>query len=247
MISRAELGKFPIQIKVHAQMVKYFVRLAQGTSDDLLNDAFKCTMGNNSQWVQTITTILKSVGYAYVLNDPFVVNKDKFHRKLLQRLKDMYLQELRYTPSTRVKDYMRFYTDVNKYEFQNCQERVTNVEHRRTFTRLKLGVNCLFLEKGRYENLERNCRSCPLCKEGIEDLEHFIFRYPRLADKRKRFLEHLYTYTGGTFKFRPFTFQLRKIFTLDFKDKAIVPIITKGLFIMYKAREKLEEERMKDR
>ena len=183
MISRAELGKFPIQIKVHAQMVKYFVRLAQGTSNDLLNDAFKCTMGNNSQWVQTITKILKSVGYAYVLNDPFVVNKDKFHRKLLQRLKDMYLQELRYTPSTRVKDYMRFYTDVNKYEFQNCQERVTNVEHRRTFTRLKLGVNCLFLEKGRYENLERNDRSCPLCKEGIEDLEHFIFRCPRLADK----------------------------------------------------------------
>ena len=69
MISRAELGKFPIQIKVHAQMVKYFVRLAQGTSNDLLNDAFKCTMGNNSQWVQTITKILKSVGYAYVLND----------------------------------------------------------------------------------------------------------------------------------------------------------------------------------
>ena len=134
---------------------------------------------------------------------------------------------------------MRFYTDVNKYEFQNCQERVTNVEHRRTFTRLKLGVNCLFLEKGRYENLERNDRSCPLCKEGIEDLEHFIFRCPRLADKRKRFLEHLYTPTV--------TFQLRKIFTLDFKDKAIVPIITKGLFIMYKAREKLEEERMKDR
>ena len=155
----------------------------------------------------------------------------------------MYLQELRYTPSTRVKDYMRFY----EYEFQNCQERVTNVEHRRTFTRLKLGVNCLFLEKGRYENLERNDRSCPLCKEGIEDLEHFILRCPRLADKRKCFLEHLYTHTGGTFKFRFFTFQLRKIFTLDFKDKVIVPIITKGLFIMYKAREKLEEERMKDR
>ena len=122
MISRAELRKFPIQIKVHAQMVKYFIRLAQGTSDDLLNDAFKST--NNSQWVQTITKILKSIRYAYVLNDPFVINKDKFHRKILRRPKDMYLQEFRYTPSTRVKDYIRFYADVNKYEFQNCQERL---------------------------------------------------------------------------------------------------------------------------
>ena len=88
MISRKELSKFPIQLKVHAQMVKYFIRLAQGTSNDLLNDAFSCTMGNNLQWVQTITKILKSAGYGYVLNDPFVVNKDKFHRKLLQQLKD---------------------------------------------------------------------------------------------------------------------------------------------------------------
>ena len=154
-MSRAELGKFPIQIKVHAQMVKYFITPAQGTSNDLLNDAFKCTMGNNSQWVQTITKILKSTGYAYVLNDPFVVNKDpfvvnkdEFQIKLQQRLKYMYLREFRHTPSTRVKDYIRFYADVNKYEFQHCQERVINVEHRRTFTRLKLGVNCLLLEKG---------------------------------------------------------------------------------------------------
>ena len=147
MINRAELGKFPIQIKVHAQMVKYFIRLAQGTSNDLLNYVFKTTIGNNSQWAQTITKILEKVWYAYALNDPFVKNKDKFHRKILQRLKDMYLQEFRYTPSTRVKDYIRFYADVNKYEFQNCQERVTNVEHRRAFTRLKLGDNCFFFRK----------------------------------------------------------------------------------------------------
>ena len=59
----------------------------------------------------------------------------------------MYLQQFRQMPSTRVKDYIRFYADVNNYEFQNCLERVTNVEHRRTLTRLKLGVNCLSLEK----------------------------------------------------------------------------------------------------
>ena len=49
-----------------------------------------------------------------------------------------------------------------------------------------------------------------------------MFRCLKLADKQKCFLEHLYTYTSGTFKFKPFTFQLRKIFIWDFKDKAIV-------------------------
>ena len=52
----------------------------------------------------------------------------------------MYLQKFRHTPLTRVKDYIRFYADVNKDEFQNCLERVTNVEHWRTFARLKLIV-----------------------------------------------------------------------------------------------------------
>ena len=92
-----------------------------------------------------------------------MINKDKFHRKLPQRLKDMYLQEFIHMPSTGVKDYISFYADANKYEFQNCLEKVTNIEHRRTFTRLKLGVNCPVSEKGQYENLERNDRSCPLC------------------------------------------------------------------------------------
>ena len=62
--------------------------------------------------------------------------------------------------------------------------KVTNIEHKRTFTRLKLRLSCLLLEKWQYENIERNDRSCPLCEEGIEDLEHFIFRCHKLIDKR---------------------------------------------------------------
>ena len=46
------------------------------------------------------------MGSNHYKNDTFVVNKDKFHRKLVQRLKDMHLQEFRHTPSTRVKDYV---------------------------------------------------------------------------------------------------------------------------------------------
>ena len=34
VISRAELGKFPLQFKVHSQMIKYFLRLAHGTAND---------------------------------------------------------------------------------------------------------------------------------------------------------------------------------------------------------------------
>ena len=139
----------------------------------------------------------KTLVCLYFKMNPSVVNKDKFHRKLLKTTK--------------------------------LSGKVTNIEHRRTFTRLKLRLSCLLLEKWQYENLKRNDRSCLLCEEGIEDLEHFIFRCRKLTDKRKCFLEHIYTHRRGTLVLKSFTFQFRKIFTLDFKDKAIVPILSKGL------------------
>ena len=37
MLSRAELGKYPIQLKVHSQMIKYYLQLAGGTNCDILN------------------------------------------------------------------------------------------------------------------------------------------------------------------------------------------------------------------
>ena len=40
VISKAELGKFPLQFKVQPQMVKYFLRKVQGTDNKLLDEAY---------------------------------------------------------------------------------------------------------------------------------------------------------------------------------------------------------------
>ena len=61
VISRAELGKFPPQLIVHSQMTKYVLRLAHGTANDIINDALICAKEINSQWIQTVTNLLKSV------------------------------------------------------------------------------------------------------------------------------------------------------------------------------------------
>ena len=74
MITRTELGKFPIEFKVHTSVVKYFLRLSRGTGNKLVNDAFKCAKDTDSQWVQTITRLLKINGFSNVLHSPLVVN-----------------------------------------------------------------------------------------------------------------------------------------------------------------------------
>ena len=76
-----------------------------------------------------------------------------------------------------------------------------------------------------------------------------MFKCPELNMQRKSFLSKLYSSTGENFRLEPFNSQLKKIFTLDFKkdNNTLTNIISKGIFEMYKAREKLESSRLKDK
>ena len=80
-------------------MVKYFLRLCQGTNNEIIDDAAICAISINSRWVQTITRLLKTNGYAYVLHNPKNVDKNKLSEKFLQQCKDNYLQNLYYSGS----------------------------------------------------------------------------------------------------------------------------------------------------
>ena len=160
----------------------------------------------------------------------------------------MYVQDFRYSTSSKTEDYTKLYSDINRYELQDYLEKIKNVEHRNFFVKLRTGNNCLFLEKGRYQSLSREQRFCPLCNTEVENLEHFMFKCPELNVQRKSFLSKLYSFTGENFRLEPFNSQLKKIYTLNFEkdNDTITNIISKGIFDMYKAREKLESSRLKD-
>ena len=89
-ISRSEVGKFPLNVKIWTQMVKYFLRLCQGTNNEIINDAAICAISTNSRWVQTPIRLLKTKtnGYAYILYNPKTVDRNKLYEKFLQQCKD---------------------------------------------------------------------------------------------------------------------------------------------------------------
>ena len=124
VISRAELEKFPLQFKGHAQMVKYFLRIAQGTGNKLLDEAYASSQETDSTWIQNVERFLKSNGFANVFTNPCMVNKDTFHRIFLNRLKDMYVQDFRYSTSSKAEDYTKLYSDINRYELQDYLEKI---------------------------------------------------------------------------------------------------------------------------
>ena len=107
------------------------------------------------RWIQNVERFLKSNGFANVFTNPCTVNKENFHLIFLNRLKDMYVQDFRYSTSSKTENYTKLYSDINRYEFQGYLEKIKNAEHRKFFIKLRAGNNCLFLEKGRYESLPR--------------------------------------------------------------------------------------------
>ena len=246
VISRAELGKFPLQLKVHSQMIKYFLRLTHSTANDVINDAFICAKEINSQYFQTVTKLLKSNGFSYVISSPLSVDKHKFDKEFYTGLKDNYIQEFRYSSSSKTSDYGCLYLDLNSYEFQNYLDNITNIDHRKTLIKLRTGNYCLFIEKGRYENIDRRERLCLLCSKEVEDLMHFIFKCEILKDERYRLLSILYDKTGESFKRKPHKEQLHELFTLSFNNDILTAHIGKGIFDMYRKREKSEKQRLGD-
>ena len=245
MITRAELGKFPIEFKVHTSMVKYFLRLSQGTGNKLVNDAFKCAKETDSQWVQTITRLLKINGFSNVLHSPLVVNRNIFPKVFLKRLQDIYLQQLRYSDFSKVNYYMESCHEGIGYTFQNYIEKVRNPNYRKVLAKLRSGTNWLFLEKGRYENIPPQDKVCPLCENEVENNEHFLFRCSKLQLERDKWLGNLYQQIKDL-KNKPSNYQCRKVLTLNFENENVCKMVAKGISNMYTVREKLEAARLKE-
>ena len=42
----------------------------------------------------------------------------------VNRLKDMYVQDFRFSTSTKTEDYRKLYSDIGKYEFQDYLEKI---------------------------------------------------------------------------------------------------------------------------
>ena len=108
-----------------------------------------------------------------MLHSPLVVNRNIFPKVFLKRLQDIYLQQLRYSDSSKVNYYMESCHEGIGYTFQNYIEKVGNPNYRKVLVKLRSGTNCLFLEKGRYENIPHRIESAPYVKTKLKIMSIF--------------------------------------------------------------------------
>ena len=78
LVALAELDRFPVTLNIWKQMIKYLMRLFNGTNSSILDEAFQSAKLNKTRWYQSIHTLLRVNGFAYVLNDTRTFDREVF-------------------------------------------------------------------------------------------------------------------------------------------------------------------------
>ncbi len=184
---RYELGRHPIENRILYSVIKYWLRMAQGTQNHILNKAYECSMQSNLNYIQSIKSILYSNGYGYVWEYPQSVLAKPFARVFLNRLNDQFQQKL----FSHIKASRRFETltllkpakDLRQSDYL-CA--IHDLEARNIITKIQLDTNCLRSCRSRRKSSPAdNGEECNLCHGGRKSVTHFVLTCPYFEPERQ--------------------------------------------------------------
>ena len=161
-LSCAELGWFPIQHKIILATLKYWLRLQKGTTNDLLDKAFKFNTLYGTEWTNGIKNIKLDLDLDNNLDDP------KSTRKQLQ---ETYKKLLKTKITT--DQHRSCYSGLihkNSYLQQQYLTKIENPLHRATLTKLRTNS----FNYTSYDSDEIYCPKCTLREK--YDLTHWLLR-----------------------------------------------------------------------
>ena len=183
-----ELGVYPIEHKMFSLAVKYWQRLASGTENLLLNEAYRENLDNNFEWSQGIKALLYKNGFGNVWQRPETVSKLTFNKIFKERLNNQFVQN----NTSKLETSTRFEVLKSLIEYNNIGKRqryitlIKNASIRESFTRLRTDINVL-------ENAKQNLTNsvsggnCNNCNRNLKETPgHLLFVCDKFSDLRMK-------------------------------------------------------------
>ena len=229
-----ELGRYPLSYNIWVAIIKYWMRLNNGTGNMILNAAFQLAYNENHRWIQAVCHVLNHNGFKDVwLNPP--PPESNFHVIIKQRLRDQYMQRWK----AKISSSSRFSLLNNlKCTFERSRyiDTIKDPETRLIFTRLRIDMNP-FSTYMRKKIIGTS--TCPLCISGYDSMSHLFFECPIFDDKRKMMYSaierHLPTWSHMDVDER-----LKYLLDLKCPDNALVTCCA-YVYDLYVSREKCIE------
>jgi hypothetical protein len=210
-----ELGRVPMGHKMLLSHIMYWLQLEQGTSNELLNHAYReCTAGAHD-FIESVKQILLSNGMGYILQNDNKITISKNMLKILinQRLRDQYIQEYE---SKICDSFVELSLCKRGYEY-TCSDYLDIVKSpsiRTVFSRLRIKQSKL---KGHQFNIDdMNCIKCNM----TEDTKHLLFecQEQKLVEVRYRYLNSIHKLLEN-FEYLSTEEQVRQVLNLNFHCK----------------------------
>ena len=176
-MSRSECGRRPLLIDMIKRHILY-IQDIQTRKKSLVTKAWEFELSNTIS--PNFTTYINK--FNLNLNDISNLRKHKINETLYNIYDRFWKIELDKSPNaTSFKHYK------NSINFESYLSQTKSVKYRIGISRFRLSNHNLMIEKGRHlkPKLERNARKCYMCKDKIEDEEHFLITCPLFSPQRK--------------------------------------------------------------
>ena len=191
---RAELGRFPLNIAISQRILNYILYLKHKNEDSFVKQSFLMSLGLYSAGKNSFHSNLMKMSEYFDLNNFNLdlldtVKIKHFVRLMKQKYISYWQQALQHSQK------LEFYkTFKNEYAPSNYLELSTRTSERRALDKLGVSNHKLMVELGRYNQISRDDRICPVCGSNqIEDKIHFLFYCSKYSILRDNFFIKIQT------------------------------------------------------
>lgn len=187
-----ELGRIPLSVYRKVHMIKYWIKILQQNETSLLKNIYimlktDTDLNNNyngQNWASQIKLILQEHGFEYVWRQQSEIEIP--YHSIRQRIIDTYQQSWysEINNSSRLHSYCIF---KHNFELEKYLTLNLDQKYKIALTRFRTSSHSLFIESGRYQNLQREQRVCQSCNMNkVEDEFHFLLVCPHYRDLRQK-------------------------------------------------------------
>ena len=194
---RGETGRYPLFIKILANMFKYLIHI-KTSKNNLLTEAYELSENLSNKGIDSWINFLKSI--LTFLNIKVDIKGDCKHlyRKVLQALiikfNSIWKERIQSNhgeniqKGNKLRTYALFKQNFNMEKYLQFGSR----NQRRNLCKFRISNHKLEIEQGRYKNISAGKRTCKLCNTGVEDEIHFLLTCSVLENIRKATLSVIY-------------------------------------------------------
>ena len=191
-----EIGLLPISIHITKIAMRNWERVMDKKANPLLLASHADAFVENLPWYSEVKEIFARNGmletYLLKVEDRLdVIEPNYLEKTLVQRMTDQYNQ----TSLGTINSISKLKLLSRLKETPGRESYLKDVEiskHRVALTRFRLCSHSLEIERGRYQNSNRQERLCQYCKahgrDEVEDEGHFLISCPLYSELRERLL-----------------------------------------------------------